>query len=124
MQFRAIATDLDGTLLRRDSTVSARTRDAVDAAEEAGLLFVIATGRPPRWIPPVIEQLGERGLVVCANGGERLRPGRATNWWSATTSTPMSCGPWSSDLLAAFPEAVLGVEQGFEFGGRHVHRAR
>ena len=34
MLFRAIATDLDGTLLRSDGTVSARTRAAVDAAEQ------------------------------------------------------------------------------------------
>ena len=56
-----IVTDLDGTLLRTDKSVSARTKDAVDAAEDAGLLFIIATGRPPRWIPPVLEQIGDRG---------------------------------------------------------------
>ena len=114
MQFRAIATVLDGTLLRSDGTVSARTRDAVDAAEDAGLLFVIATGRPPRWIPPVIEQIGERGLVVCANGGSVYDPARhelvARNDLDADAALAII------DLVAdAYPDAVLGLEQGFEF---------
>ena len=36
--------------------------------EEAGGLFVMVTGRPPRWMAPVAEQTGRRGLAVCANG--------------------------------------------------------
>lgn len=114
MQYRAIATDLDGTLLRSDNTVSSRTRAAVDAAEDAGLLFVIATGRPPRWIPPVIEQLGERGLVVCANGASVYDPERhelvAQNQIQAAAALAMV-----DALSESFPEAVIGVEQGFEF---------
>jgi Cof subfamily protein (haloacid dehalogenase superfamily) len=114
VQYRAIATDLDGTLLRSDSTVSPRTRAAVDAAEDAGLLFVIATGRPPRWIPPVIEQLGERGLVVCANGGSVYDPARheivARNDLDADAALTII-----DRVQAAYPDAVLGLEQGFEF---------
>jgi hypothetical protein len=114
VQFRAIATDLDGTLLRTDKTVSDRTRDAVDAAEDAGLLFVIATGRPPRWIPPVIEQLGERGLVVCANGGSIYDPAR--HEIVARTDIPADVALSIIDAVEdAYPDAVLGVEQGFEF---------
>jgi len=112
--FRAIATDLDGTLLRSDLTVSARTRAAVDAAEDAGLLFVIATGRPPRWIPPVIELIGERGLVVCANGGSVYDPARhelvARNDLDAGAALAII-----DAVEAAYPDAVLGLEQGFEF---------
>lgn len=114
MQYRAIATDLDGTLLGSDGTVSARTRDAVDAAEDAGLLFVIATGRPPRWIPPVIEQLGERGLVVCANGGSVYDPARhelvARNDLDGDAVLAII-----DAVEAAYPDAVIGLEQGFEF---------
>ena len=45
---RLIATDLDGTLVRRDGTISARTRSAVLAAQHAGSVFVMVTARPPR----------------------------------------------------------------------------
>ena len=63
-----IATDLDGTLLRSDGTVSARTRAALAAVEDAGSLVVFVTGRPPRWMQPVVEQTAHRGIAVCANG--------------------------------------------------------
>ena len=65
---KVVATDLDGTLLRSDGTVSQRSRDALAAAEDAGALVVLVTGRPPRWMPPVVEQTAHRGLAVCANG--------------------------------------------------------
>jgi Cof subfamily protein (haloacid dehalogenase superfamily) len=63
-----VATDIDGTLLRSDGTISARTRRAVAAVEAAGVPFVLVTGRPPRWLGPVRDQLGHRGVAICANG--------------------------------------------------------
>lgn len=63
-----IATDVDGTLLDPLDCITPRTRDAVAAAIDAGATFVLATGRPPRWIPPVVEQLGFAPMAVCANG--------------------------------------------------------
>jgi hypothetical protein len=63
-----VATDLDGTLIRSDGTVSERSRRALAAAENAGALVVLVTGRPPRWMSSVVEQTGHRGLAVCANG--------------------------------------------------------
>ena len=47
---RMLASDLDGTLLRSDNTVSQATRDALAAAESAGLVVAFVTGRPPRWL--------------------------------------------------------------------------
>jgi len=64
----AVAVDLDGTLLRSDLTVSARTRAALAAVEDSGALLVLVTGRPPRWITPVSSQTDHRGLAICANG--------------------------------------------------------
>jgi Cof subfamily protein (haloacid dehalogenase superfamily) len=63
-----IATDVDGTLLDDDEEVTPRTRDAVRAAVDAGAVFVLATGRPPRWVAPVVEGLGFAPIAVCANG--------------------------------------------------------
>ncbi|WP_155242761.1 HAD hydrolase family protein, partial [Cutibacterium avidum] len=40
-----IATDLDGTFLRPDATVSARNLAALEAAEAAGIHVVPVTGR-------------------------------------------------------------------------------
>jgi Cof subfamily protein (haloacid dehalogenase superfamily) len=63
-----VATDLDGTLLHSDGTASARTVAALRAAEDAGAVVVLVTGRPPRWMRPVAEAVGHTGLAICANG--------------------------------------------------------
>jgi len=65
---RLVATDLDGTIVRTDGTISGRTVEAVERLEKAGAVFVMVTGRPPRWMAPVAEETGHRGLAVCANG--------------------------------------------------------
>jgi hypothetical protein len=63
-----IACDLDGTLVRHDGTVSARTVAAFAALEAAGLPFVFVTGRPPRLMGQIADAFGLRGLAVCSNG--------------------------------------------------------
>ncbi|WP_424212762.1 Cof-type HAD-IIB family hydrolase [Streptomyces sp. BI20] len=65
---RLIATDLDGTLLRDDQTVSARTIAALEAAERAGVEVFFVTGRPSRWMDVVSAHVHGHGLAICANG--------------------------------------------------------
>ena len=45
---RLLATDLDGTLLRPDGSVSERTVTALSRAREVGFPVLFVTGRPPR----------------------------------------------------------------------------
>jgi Cof subfamily protein (haloacid dehalogenase superfamily) len=63
-----VASDLDGTIVRSDGTVSDRTREALAAVEAAGASFVMVTGRPTRWMRAVAEQTGHAGTAICANG--------------------------------------------------------
>ncbi|MFB8362351.1 Cof-type HAD-IIB family hydrolase [Streptomyces sp. NPDC055929] len=65
---RLIATDLDGTLLRDDKSVSDRTVAALAAAEDAGIEVFFVTGRPARWMDVVSEHVHGHGLAICANG--------------------------------------------------------
>ncbi|MFD7668278.1 HAD hydrolase family protein [Streptomyces sp. NPDC059788] len=65
---RLIATDLDGTLLRDDKTVSGRTVAALAAAERAGIEVFFVTGRPARWMDVVSDHVHGHGLAICANG--------------------------------------------------------
>ncbi|GGT21629.1 Cof-type HAD-IIB family hydrolase [Streptomyces purpureus] len=65
---RLIATDLDGTLLRDDKSVSERTVAALAAAEEAGIEVFFVTGRPARWMDVVSDHVHGHGLAICANG--------------------------------------------------------
>lgn len=63
-----VGSDLDGTLLGPDLQVGARARAAIPRLVEAGVGFVYVTGRPPRWLQPVVAQTGHAGMAVCANG--------------------------------------------------------
>src|SRR4051812_47710815 len=63
-----IASDLDGTLLRHDGSLSPRTVAAIRAAVAAGFKVVLASGRPPRTVQPIADQLDLKGLAVCSNG--------------------------------------------------------
>ena len=66
---RLVATDLDGTLLHTDGTVTERTRAALTAVEALGVAVVFVTGRPVRWMLELWEHVGEHGLAICSNGG-------------------------------------------------------
>lgn len=65
---RLVATDLDGTALRSDGTVSPRTVAAFALVESAGSTLVFVTGRPPRWMHTVAAAVRHQGLAICANG--------------------------------------------------------
>ncbi|MFC8422374.1 HAD family hydrolase [Streptomyces sp. NPDC057236] len=68
--YRLVATDLDGTLLRGDHSVSRRTRDALAAATAAGAAHIVVTGRAAPWTRPILDDLGYEGLAVCAQGAQ------------------------------------------------------
>lgn len=65
---RLVATDLDGTIVRPDGTISTRTLAAFAACQDAGVDIVYVTGRPPRWLPEIVAQTGHTGTAICANG--------------------------------------------------------
>ncbi|WP_330174772.1 Cof-type HAD-IIB family hydrolase [Streptomyces sp. NBC_01498] len=73
--YRLVATDLDGTLLREDHTVSARTRDALAAATAAGAAHIVVTGRAVPWTRSILDDLGYEGLAVCGQGAQVYHAG-------------------------------------------------
>ena len=77
MVVRALAVDLDGTLLRPDDTISERDRRAVGAAIEAGWSVVLATARWYQLAERTARQLGLADPVIACSGAEvrRLRDG-------------------------------------------------
>ena len=64
---RLVASDLDGTLLRDDGTVSARTVAALAALADVGIELVLVTARPPRWVDD-LTFVPAHGVVICVNG--------------------------------------------------------
>ena len=72
-QYKLIAIDIDGTLVRSDQHISPRTLDALMRVQERGEKVCICSGRPAYGIAPHAEtlQLGKfGGFVVSYNGGD------------------------------------------------------
>lgn len=65
---KLIATDLDGTFLSPDESVSAQNSAAVLAAQEAGIAVLFATGRPIRWLEVIKGLPGAHPTVIASNG--------------------------------------------------------
>ncbi|WP_416070127.1 HAD family hydrolase [Streptomyces scabiei] len=68
--YKLIATDLDGTLLRSDDSISRRTREALTAATAAGAAHIVVTGRAVPWTRHILDDLGYTGLAVCGQGAQ------------------------------------------------------
>ncbi|MGW3166517.1 HAD family hydrolase [Streptomyces sp. NPDC001142] len=73
--YKLVATDLDGTLLRNDETVSERTRAALTGAAAAGAAHIIVTGRGVPWTRHILDDLGYEGLAVCGQGAQVYHAG-------------------------------------------------
>lgn len=65
---RLVATDLDGTLLHSDGSVTDRTRRVIEELDRRGVLVVFVTGRPVRWMDALWPHVGGHGLAICSNG--------------------------------------------------------
>lgn len=65
---RLIATDLDGTFLSPDSTISPTNLAAIERAQDAGIPVMFATGRPPTWLHVIDDVTLADSRVVAANG--------------------------------------------------------
>jgi hydroxymethylpyrimidine pyrophosphatase-like HAD family hydrolase len=113
MGFRVVAVDLDGTLLRSDKTVSARTRSALRRVTEAGARVVVVTARPPRFVHALAAAAGIDGVAVCANGAIVADLG---------TGSAEIVGPFPVEdarrAAAAIADVMPGVAFGIETGRR------
>ena len=121
---RLVATDLDGTLVRSDGTVSDYTRDVLVAVEELGVPVVFVTGRPLRWAEVVFEYVGSHGLAIVSNGAlvwdvARDAP-RLTRHIDAGTALEVS-----RLLRAAVPGTTFAVEslEGIDLEPAFMERA-
>ena len=122
MTIRMVASDLDGTLLRSDNTVSERTRAALRDATDAGLVVAFVTGRPPRWLDEVAEATGHAGVAVGANGAV-LYDLATEQIVSAHVLDSDQLRTLTGELRAAFPAVAFAVEYGDAFGAEaaYVH---
>lgn len=106
-----VASDVDGTLVDEAEKISPRTHAALQAVRAAGGHFVLATGRPPRAVDPIADQLDFAPLAVCANGAVLYDTG---------TSKVVSAALMSPDLLAHIAELVYEHLPGAGFAAERV----
>jgi len=103
---KLVATDLDGTLIRSDRSLSDYTVRVLDALP---VPIVLATGRPLRWLTQVYQGLAHKPIAVVANGAAVYDP---------ESDEVLHSAPLSADELAhacrvlreAIPDASFAVE--------------
>jgi Cof subfamily protein (haloacid dehalogenase superfamily) len=110
-----VACDVDGTLLPGTPVPTDRTRAAVGRVLADGTPFVLVTGRPPRWIPPIARHLPGLAHAVCANGAVRYDVAADQVLWSRTLS-PATLRRLAEAASAALPGSWLIVER----AGQHA----
>jgi hydroxymethylpyrimidine pyrophosphatase-like HAD family hydrolase len=112
--YRLIATDLDGTLLRTDDTVSQRSRDALAAATAAGAAHIVVTGRSVPWVRHILDDLGYRGLAVCGQGGQVYHAGEHRLLTSVTLDRQLAGIALAKIEAETGPLAVAASREGLE----------
>lgn len=69
--YKLIAIDMDGTLLKDDKTISAKTKEALKMASSLGIKIVLTSGRPIQGIKKYLNELkltGKDDYVIGLNG--------------------------------------------------------
>nr|WP_211661735.1 HAD family hydrolase [Modestobacter muralis] len=117
-----IVSDIDGTLLGSDEVISDTTLAELGRWAEAGVPLLLATGRPPRWMLGIREQLGS-GLAVCCNGAVLL---------DLESFTVLEEHPVTTDVLREVtgelrrrePDTWFAVEYGDQFRHEPIYQPR
>ena len=111
---RLIATDLDGTLLDPSGRIAEAEAEAVRAASQAGIVVVVATGRPLRWLDVLAPIADADPLVVASNGAVVYDLHADTVVRSHTLDVPL-IGALAHDLRGALPGLLFALEEGRRF---------
>ena len=69
-----VIADVDGTLVTQDKVITPRAEQAVRDLQQAGIAFAITSGRPPRGMKMVADQLHLTEPVAAFNGGVFVNP--------------------------------------------------
>lgn len=119
MRIKMLLTDLDGTLLGSDGSVSAHTKQVLEACRRRGLLTAIATARywigAERYIREIRPdyEITTDGTLICQNG----RPIYSRGLEAAAANQIIQ------DLLAQNPRPEITVAAGCEVFWNSLHIA-
>jgi hypothetical protein len=71
---KLVIADVDGTLVTHDKVITPRAEQAVRSLQAAGVAFAITSGRPPKGMKRVADQLKMDEPVAAFNGGVFVNP--------------------------------------------------
>ena len=66
--------DVDGTVVTKEKVITPKAIEAVKRMREAGVIFTITSGRPPRGLRMLVEPLGLTMPMAAFNGGVIVLP--------------------------------------------------
>lgn len=121
MPIRMIAADLDGTLLRTDTSISPFTLSVLDQCRDRGMIIVLATARSEKAAGRYIELI--RPHAVISNGGALLR------YRGQTLYTRMLSADVTDQLIREcisnphIRQITVETETGFYWDSRHFGNA-
>ena len=95
-----ICTDLDGTLLKKDKTISAENYAAIEYFKREGGYFTFVTGRVPCVSRMIYEMVNPNAPIGCTNGAAIYDFEKNEYLWSTTVA------PHYKELITAVIEAV------------------
>jgi Cof subfamily protein (haloacid dehalogenase superfamily) len=95
---RLFLADVDGTLVTQDKILTDRAIAAVAKLRDAGILFAITSGRPPRGMSMLVEPLQLTMPIAAFNGGVYVHPDMSV---IEQQVIPDAVTPAVIDLLAA-----------------------
>ena len=79
-----ICTDLDGTLLRNDKTISNENIEAIEYFKREGGYFTFVTGRMPFFVSYVLDTIHPNAPFGCVNGAGLYDAAKGEYVWTAT----------------------------------------
>ena len=115
MKYRLIAMDLDGTLNNDEKKITPRTRDALMAAQAAGIRLALASARPSPGLykeRDVLRMQEHRGVLMSYNGGRIVDA--ATGETLFETSMPMEAAREVLRALEKLPVTPI-LDDGRQF---------
>lgn len=71
---RLLLADVDGTLVTQDKVLTTEAVEAVHRLHDAGILFAVTSGRPPKGMEMLVEPLALTTPIAAFNGGIIVNP--------------------------------------------------
>ncbi len=124
-EYKAIALDMDGTLLTRDHKISSATRAALAQARAQGIKVLLVTGRHYMTARPFHHELALDTPLICSNGAYLYDPVQNR----ILSGDPLAAAPLSELLTAVETQqmgALFHLSEGIGYIGceEHVTRIR